>query len=338
MGCRCTAGYANPNTSTVQRRPSQRGVGHTLILTGVLLAMGQTASAQAWVQPKGEATVAFGWAHNWADHHLTYTGAIDSPGGMLFHTGVSDVSYGITDRLTVGVNLAFVGSRYGGEKPHPARAGAPPYDDGTWKGTFQDFRAEFRFRATTGSLAITPLIAFVAPTRSYEYLGHSAPGRALAEGHFGVSVGRVLDPILPKAYAQTRYVYVVAEKRLGVSHNHSNVSLDMGYFVTSALTASVFANYVRTHGGWRAIIDFPSPSSPDFQHHDQLRRAEYVRLGGALSYALTGSVNVGLSGFTTLYAKSDVNMSGVGLSLSYSFSPSQVIKRRKNGSSAEGPR
>jgi hypothetical protein len=254
---------------------------------------------------------------------------------MLFHTGVSDVSYGITDRLTVGVNLAFVGSRYGGARPHPARAGAPPYDDGTWKGTFQDFRAEFRFRATTGSLAITPMVAFVVPTRSYEYLGHSAPGRALMEGHFGVSVGRVLDPILPKAYAQTRYVYVVSEKPLGVSHNRSDVSLEVGYFVTSALTASVFGSYVRTHGGWRATIDFPPPSSPDFQYHDQLRRAEYARLGGALSYALTGSVNVGLSGFTTLSARSDVNMSGVGLSLSYSFSPSQLIKRRKNEGSAE---
>lgn len=59
------------------------------------------------------------------------------------------------------------------------------------------------------------------------------------------------------------------------------------------------------------------------------RKSEYFRLGGGLSYALTGSINVGVSGFATLRSGSEVNMSGVSLSVSYGFSPSQIIKRHK---------
>ena len=314
------------------RKP--RGIGFSALLCiGLFLAMSGTASAQAWVPPKGEATLSLGWGYNWADHHLTYTGAIVDPGDMLFHSALADLSYGVTNRLAVGVNLPFVVSRYGGTRPHKARLAAPPgaplQDDGTWNGTFQDFRAEVRFRATTGSLAITPIVALVVPSHFYEYLAHSAPGRGLTEGQFGVAVGRILDPILPKAYAQARYVYAVPEKVLGISHNRSDVSAELGYFVTGSLTASVFGGLTKTYGGWRAIIDFPPPTNPDWESHDQLRRAEYARIGGGLSYAVTGSILVGVSGFATLRARSDVNMSGVSVIVSYGFSPSQIIKRHK---------
>ena len=312
-------------------RNSRGVVFSALVCIGCLVAMTGTASAQAWVPPKGEATLSLGWGFSWADHHTSYTGAIQTPGDMLFHSALADLSYGVTNRLAVGVSLPFVVSRYGGQTPHKARLAAPPgaplYDDGTWNGTFQDFRAEVRFRATSGSLAITPIVALVVPSHFYEYLAHSAPGRGLTEGQFGVSVGRVLDPLLSKAYAQARYVYAVPEKVLGISHNRSDVSVDLGYFVTDALTASVSGGLTKTHGGWRSLIDFPPQTNPDWESHDRLRKAEYVRLGGGLSYALSGSVDVGVSGFATLRSRSDVNMSGVSLSVSYGFSPSQIIKR-----------
>lgn len=86
-----------------------------LVVTGLLLTMSGTASAQAWVPPKGEATLSLGWGFNWADHHLDYLGNLESPGDMLFHAALSDLSYGVTDRLAVGVNLSFVESKYGGQ-------------------------------------------------------------------------------------------------------------------------------------------------------------------------------------------------------------------------------
>ena len=93
---------------------------------GLLAVMAGTAAAQAWVPPKGEATLSLGWGYSSADHHLTYLGAVDSPGDMLFHTALADLSYGVTDRLAVSVNLPFVVSRYGGNTPHKARDPGSP--------------------------------------------------------------------------------------------------------------------------------------------------------------------------------------------------------------------
>jgi hypothetical protein len=287
------------------------------------------ARAQAWLPPKGEASITFGFASSFADSHLNNQGNKVSPGSMTWHTPHSELGYGISDRWAVHIGIPFVVSQYGGKLPHPAVAGHERYDDGAWHGTFQDLRADVRFRATRGSLALTPFVGFGAPTHSYEFLGHAAAGRALVEGQVGVSAGRSLDPVLPGAYAQVTYAFTVPERPLGIWHNRSNVFLDLGYFVTSGLTLNVLGAWEKTHGGWRAPFDYPPPSDPRFQFHDQLTRTDYLRVGGGLSYALTGALDVGLNGYTTLSARNDVNMTGVGLGFTYSFSPSQVIKRKK---------
>ena len=109
----------------------------SLLLVGLILAAAGTASAQAWLPPKGEAAFSLGWSRNWADHHIDYTGADLSPGDMIWHNAVTDLGYGVTDRLAVRVNIPFVTSKYVGTRPHPARPGRPPLDDGSWHSTFQ---------------------------------------------------------------------------------------------------------------------------------------------------------------------------------------------------------
>ena len=235
--------------------PSYRGTAlGAMVATSLFLPLSGTASAQAWVPPKGEAVVSLGWSRNWADHHLDYLGAFASPGDMIWNNAVSGLGYGVTDRLAVRVNIPFVISKYVGTRPHPARPGKPPLDDGSWHSTFQDFRAEVRFRATTGSLAVTPVVALLVPSHWYESHGHSAFGKNQIEGQFGINVGRVLDPVLPDAYLQARYVFAVTGKTLGISHNRSNVAFDLGYFVTGSLTVSAFGAWTKTHGGWRAKV------------------------------------------------------------------------------------
>ena len=46
---------------------------------------------------------------------------------------------------------------------------------------------------------------------------------------------------------------------------------------------------------------------------------------------------MGLNYYATLWARSDINMSGIALSITYGFSPAQVIKRSK-GASSDLPR
>ena len=303
-------------------------------LAGLAAAAAPSARAQAWTPPKGEASLSIGLGTSFADEHLDDNGnnllLPDGAGwgSMKWNEGDTELGYGITDRLAVSVALPFVVSRYQGEFPHPLLPGHRNEDDGHWHSTFGDFRAELRFKATTGSLVVTPLVAVLAPSHSYEFIAHAAAGLGLTEGRVGVNVGRLLDPLLPNGYAQVRYTLTVPEKALGISHDWSSVYFDAGYFVTGALTVNVLGEWQKTHGGWR-FVDIPLPPNPNFVFHDQLQRADHFRLGGAVSYALTGSLEIGLSGYGTIHAQRDMNVAGFSLNMTYNFSPSQLIKRGK---------
>ncbi len=297
-------------------------------MSGLLLGA-TTAGAQAWLPPKGEATIALGFARVSATEHIDYQGNAVSPGDMIWNNVVSDLSYGVLDRLAVRLNVPFVVSKYDGAFPHPSLVGRTNLDDGAWHSTFQDLLAELRFRATRGSLAVTPFVAVAVPTHYYEYYGHGAAGRKLVEGQIGVAAGRLLDPLLPDVYVQARYMFAVPEKVLGLSHNRSQVSFDVGYLLGSAFTVRVLGAWQKSHGGWRVPIDWPARTSPEYQVHDQLNRTDYFRLGGGVSYSLTGSLDVNAFGYATLSAKNDVNMKALGLSLTWSASPAQLIKKKR---------
>jgi len=305
-----------------------------LAIGGLAVASGRTVHAQAWTPPKGEASVTFGLASSFANQHLDDNGnnlLLPSGAGwgsMRWNDVGADLAYGITDRLAVRVSLPFVVSRYEGEFAHPPLAGHRNEDDGNWHSTFGDFRAEARFKVTKGSLVVTPLLAFSAPSHSYEFYAHAAAGLGLKEGQVGVNVGRRLDPLVPDAYMQVRYMFTVPERVLDISHNRSNIYLDAGYFVTSAVTVSLIGEWQKTHGGWR-VVDVPLPPDPNFLYHDQLLRADHLRLGGGLSYALTGSIELGLIGYGTVYGHGDMNVAGFTLNVTYNFSPSQLLRKGK---------
>ena len=106
-------------------RVSRASVFGTLLLAVLTLAAAGTASAQAWLPPKGEAAFSLGWSRTWADHHIGYDGVIASPGDMIWNNAVSDLSYGVTDRLAVRVNIPFVTSKYVGTRPTSGSARRP---------------------------------------------------------------------------------------------------------------------------------------------------------------------------------------------------------------------
>jgi hypothetical protein len=292
---------------------------------------------QAWLPPKGEASLSLGYSYVLATTHVDYQGNRVAPGDMIWNSFGSDLSYGVSDRLAVRVSLPFVVSKYEGSFPHPPVAGHVNLDDGAWHQTFQDFRGEVRFRATQGSFTVTPFAALIVPSHSYEYYGHPAAGRGLVEAQVGVAVARLLDPVLPNAYLHARYLFGRPEERLGVSHNRSQVALDLGYLIGSSFTARAFGFWQKSHGGWRVPIDWPDPTSPEYLAHDQLEREDYVQLGGAVSYSLSSTVDVNVYGYDTVYARSYVDVKAIGLSLSYSASPAQMIRRKRREDAPSRP-
>jgi hypothetical protein len=306
-----------------------RRLGRAVLGGGALLAGATTASAQAWLPPKGEAAMTLGYSRAWATTHIDYQGNSVSPGDMIWNNVGLDLSYGVTDRFAVRLGVPFVTSKYDGAFPHPVVAGISAQDDGNYHSRFQDVATELRYRVTTGSFAVTPFAGLVVPTHDYPTYGHGAAGQGLVEGRFGVSAGRLLDPLLPDAYLQVRYTYVVPEKVLGISHNASQLGVDLGYLVGSSLTVRAIGAWQKTHGGWRAPVDFPPRTSPDIVHHDQLTRTEYLRLGGAVAYSISPAIDVNLYGYTSVWGRSDVDMKSLGIAFTWSASPAQLIRKKR---------
>ena len=76
------------------------------------------ALAQAWLPPKGEASLSEGAQYLNARYHLLWDGRRDDRGVMEWYHAITDLSYGVTDRFAVRVGIPYVVSRYTGIYPH----------------------------------------------------------------------------------------------------------------------------------------------------------------------------------------------------------------------------
>jgi len=286
------------------------------------------AQAQAWLPPAGEASFTFAYQYMYAGFHTTATGDELDRGKMRWNNLLSDLDFGVTDRLTIRLGIPYVVSKYTGNYPHPTSA-----DNGSWNSTFADLRLEALFMAKTKGLVLTPFAAIGTPSHQYEYFAHAAPGRALTEVTLGVGAGLLLDPVLPDGYAQTRLSYSIPEKVLGISHNRLNVELEVGYLVTAAFVIDAFASWQKSQGGW-TTADFPPPSSPLFQYHDQLAQANFFDLGLGASYTVLPNVDVFVNGFTTIRSENTVLSSAITVGVKLGFSPARILRKAREGGHA----
>lgn len=303
-----------------------------LVLLSSCLLSAHEAQAQAWTPPKGEASLGLSYQNYYTRDHLFSRGESFDGGRIRMNIVTLGIGYSLTDRLAVSAGLPYVEARYDGKaahEPNPQNS----IEDGQYHGTFTDYAFDVRYKLLTNPVVITPFVSASFPSHRYVTFAHSAPGVGLNQYAVGVNLGRRLDGLLPDAYVQARASYTFAQKRLGVSHNRNNFDLELGYFVTPSLGLNAGAYYQRTHGG----IDLPLPGtpaagafrgSPYFQYHDVIARSEYFNVGGGVSYALTGTVDVTASYLRTTWGKNihKIN-SGIAVGFSYSFSPQQAVRK-----------
>jgi hypothetical protein len=292
------------------------------------LALRSHVFAQAWTPPKGEASLGLSYQNFYTRDHLFAHGEALELGKIRMNVIFFDLNYGITDRLALSASLPYVYSRYDGSVPHQL-----PVDNGDYHGTFADYRFDVRYNALKDPAVVTPFAAAIIPSHHYLTFAHSAASVGLKEYLVGLNFGRRLDPLLSSAFIQARTSYAFAERLLGVSHNRSNYDLELGYFVTPSLSLSATGSYQQTHGG----IDFPLVGTPEFKAfvnspywpvHDQIARADFLNVGGGVSYALTGSVDVSASYVTMVWGKNIHKISpGLVIGFNYGFSPQQLVKR-----------
>ena len=310
-----------------------------LLVVLVPMMLGLSASparAQAFLPAKGEGTVSILFQDMFVKDHYTAAVPVDL-GPIQSETLLVDVTYGLTDKVAVSIGIPWIASKYTGTFPHPLADfsgpvpvfyGANPLDDGSYHGAFQDFRFNVRYNLTKKGLVLTPFVGSVVPSHDYSYFAHSAPGLDLNELQLGVSAARLLDSLVPGLLVQGTNSYGVREKALDVSPNHSNMSIELGYFATPKLRLLALSTGQLTHGGIDLVpsarVNLPAIQ---FAHHDQIQRDNFLDLGGGAAYSLTDRVDLFGSLIRTVAKRNGHALDrGVTVGLSWSFST-----KRANG-------
>src|SRR5262245_810613 len=114
------------------RAPQLRTAACAGFALGLLLGATSPVFAQAWVPPKGEATVSFIAQDTLVMHHYSTNQRLDG-GPIRSRSMTVDLSYGLTDKIVVSFSLPYVSSQYGGAKPHQDI----PTENGQYHGTLQ---------------------------------------------------------------------------------------------------------------------------------------------------------------------------------------------------------
>ena len=305
------------------------------ILAGLTLGLLATgaARAQAWLPPKGEAWLTFGYGNIYsANHYMARelpTGGYENPanGPTRSQTLGVVVGYGISDRFALNVSIPFVTSIYHGSNPHRGPNGVVlESDDGQYHGTFQDFRINLGYQALSGTVAIAPFATVVIPSNDYPTLAHAAPGKGLNQLLVGFAAGASLDRIVPRTFAEVYYDYAFVEEVIGINTNRSDFGFQAGYFLTPSLGVRFIAAGYYTHGGvpYNSPLELPSEQRP---YHDQIAKSSNVSVGGGLAYVLTGNTEVSVSYLQSIYGRTGHKVdNGIGFGFSWSFSPEQILR------------
>ena len=256
-----------------------------------LTAASMPAGAQAFTPPQGVGAVTLAWQYADNTGHRLSDGYFNPTGQSATTSGLVEVEYGISDRLSASLGLPYVFAKYTGK--NPPRSGLPVDTCRCWNSGFADFSASVRYRFGGDAWAVTPVARFGQPSHAYVYRGEAVVGKRLTEAQLGVSAGLRLTSILPQVSLEAGYTYAFVEKALDdISVDRSNVYAGVGYAVNRRLHLRATWLWQHTHGGVQA----GSPTGDPFPFPGELntpaRRAEadrilkvrYMQVAGGLSF------------------------------------------------------
>ncbi len=280
--------------------------------------------AQAWLPAKDTTTLGFSYQYLFIKQHLLAKGETVDRGHIKSQLGLMQLGYSPTDRAAFSFAVPYVAAKYAGPAPHQL-----PIDDGSYHGTWQDYRLDARYQLVRGPTAFTPFIEMVIPSHSYTYFAHSAAGTDLRETTLGFYTG-VADLLAhfrscgcpTGAYAQSRVAYSFVEHVLGRRIDHADADLDLGYFATERFGVRALASYTRTIGGVDWNYHWPDYSSPIFLHHDQLLANRHFNVGGGANYAVSDRLDVYTSVLHTLSGRNGHKIAlAANVGVGWSFAP-----------------
>ncbi|HVG56394.1 MAG TPA: hypothetical protein VM846_18285 [Vicinamibacterales bacterium] len=274
----------------------------------LLLSAPAVARAQVWLPAKGQGAVSVLFSNTLSKEHFLPDRRFDF-GHIDANTVLLDLTYGVTDRLTVNVGLPIVAARYRGSFPHRPVT----LDDGAWHTNTQDFRFGVRYNVLDGPVVITPFAGSSLPSHDYEYFAHAAPGRALNEFVAGVGAGRLFAGL--GLVVQGTYAYSVSESALDVPRRFSLASLETAYFITPGLRVMAITSSRIGHTGIDLLPNSGAVLPAEvFRHHDQISRESFLNVGGGIAVSLTDSIEL-FGGYTTTVTGRNTHATNRGVSL-----------------------
>ncbi len=268
----------------------------------LLLAISLPVLAQAWLSPKGDGVVTMLYQNDIERLHSFGDGRTKDRGHTYLDAVYFNTDLSLTDKIAVSVSMPYIAGKYVGPFPHMLVRGDPStavaLDDGNYHGGIQDFRFNVRYALSRRDLKIAPFFQASIPSHSYATLGHAAVGFDESEYRVGVSVGRRLNPILPKAFVQGQYAFgmtpVVAAN---IAPKRSYGELQLGYLLSRRISLQGSSVLTWAHNG----IDFDYDLFPNnltveqYLNHDRIARGKLLDTSGSITYQMNRSTSFFLS-------------------------------------------
>ena len=292
----------------MQADRTRRAIIFAVVVPAFCFALPASSNAQ-WVPNPGEGTVSVGYQYTRIADHLfsqsvdglvdPATGYVGGPGnryymGDIFGQTVNvSADYGVWRGLAVSAGAAYVSSMYSG------RFVEGPKDDGKYHGNLQDATLGVQYMLPWKEFAITPSVGVRVPITNYNTLGHVSVGKHLREFPIGISVGRSLDPLLPRAYLAGSFAYSFVQHHHEHNIDQRHYELDAGYVLRKSISVGGTLQYVSTVGGIDWFTDDLSGAEM-WSDHDAAAKTRYLRAGGLLSFSFGRGVGLGISYLGTL--------------------------------------
>jgi hypothetical protein len=248
----------------------------------VLFAAANTASAQAWVAPKGVGAV------NLVFQDVDHTGHLLADGSLLagYDSATQGIllefDYAFTDRISISVGVPYIRSKYIG--PEASFFGLELDDCHCWNSDWQDLGLTARYNVANGDFAFTPFVGFGFPTHDYPFVGEATVGRNLWERRLGFDIGQRLSGISPRLSIFGRYSYAWVEEVLGIDTNRSDIRANIGYGFSRRFSGTLDFYWVRTHGG---LTSNEFVTDELFYQFDRLLKDISFHWGASVTYSFS---------------------------------------------------
>ena len=306
----------HPTLNRMRKRDRPLATRHASIIF-LALFLSSTATTPAWAQifEPLEGSISSIYQSQFGGDHLDSFGNVDNFGPMRASVLSLNFTFALTDRLAVNANIPFVLSKFTSTPGRMLNAHdlEAKLDDGSYHGTFQDFRAGVRYNIVPAPVEFTPFFELVLPTHAYETFGHAAPGKRLKEGRVGTNVGRWMG----NAHFDLQLTYSFVESLSDLNLDHTNADLEIAYLLSRKVIVRAFGGVQKTLGGLEAPV---RPANPNFEIHDRALRTHYSRAGGGASFALRRDVDVFGTYTGILSAKNSHAFASVVVGITKTFS------------------